>query len=132
MDINLVKSVINWVNLVKIGHFGWKWSKIRSFWPKWRHRPKFRESGKIFFSLKVLKIISVSFMEINWVKIVINGVNLVKIGHFGWKWSKIGSFWVKIAPGPKFRESCQILFSLTVFKNYFSQVYGHKFGQKCH
>ena len=56
----------------KLGHFG----------PKWRHRPKFREIGQIFFSLKVLKIISVKFMDINVVKIVINGANLVKIGHF--------------------------------------------------
>ena len=32
----------------------------------------------------------------------------------------------------KFWESGQINFSLKVFKNYFSQVYGQKFGQKCH
>ena len=29
-------------------------------------------------------------------------------------------------------ESGQIFFSLNVSKNYFSQVHGHKFGQKCH
>ena len=29
-------------------------------------------------------------------------------------------------------ESGQIFFSLNVSKNYFRQVYGHKFGQKCH
>ena len=32
----------------------------------------------------------------------------------------------------KFWESGQITFSLIVSKNYFSQVYGQKFGQKCH
>ena len=32
----------------------------------------------------------------------------------------------------KFRESGQKIFSQNVSKNYFSQVYGHKFGQKCH
>ena len=75
----------------KLGHFG----------PKWRHRPKFRESGHIFFLQKFIKIISVRFMVINLVKSVINGVNLVKIGHFWWKWSKIGSFWAKMAPQAK-------------------------------
>ena len=34
-----------------------------------------------------------------------------------------------MAPQAKFRECGQIFFSLKVFKNYFSQVYGHKFGQ---
>ena len=32
----------------------------------------------------------------------------------------------------KFWESGPINFSLKVTKNYFSQVYGQKFGQKCH
>ena len=45
---------------------------------------------------------------------------------------KIGSFW-----GPKrrhiskFEESGQIIFSLKVSENDFSQVYVHKFGQIC-
>ena len=43
---------------------------------------------------------------------------------------KIGSFWGQNgASGPKFRESGQKNFSQNVSKNYFSQVYGHKFGQ---
>ena len=33
MDRNLVKNVINGVNLVKIGHFSVKMVKIGSFWP---------------------------------------------------------------------------------------------------
>ena len=45
-----------------------------------------------------------------------------KLGNFGPKWRY----------RPKFRESGQIFFSLKVFKNYFSQVFGNKFSQKCH
>ena len=33
---------------------------------------------------------------------------------------------------PKFREIGEIFLSIKVFKNHFSQVCGHKFGQKCH
>ena len=50
--------------------------------PKWRLRPKFRESGQKVFLKMFLKIISVRFMDINLVKNVFNGVNLVKIGRF--------------------------------------------------
>ena len=32
----------------------------------------------------------------------------------------------------KFGESGKIIFSLKVSKNYFCQVYGTKFGQKCY
>ena len=32
----------------------------------------------------------------------------------------------------KFGESGQITFSLKVSNNYFSEVYGHKFGQNSH
>ena len=32
----------------------------------------------------------------------------------------------------KFGENGKIFSSVNVSKNYFSQVYGHKFGQKCH
>ena len=45
-----------------------------------------------------------------------------KLGNFGPKWGH----------RPKFREIGQIFFSLKVFKNYLSQVYGKKFGQNCH
>ena len=46
---------------------------------------------------------------------------------------KIGSFWgPKLRHRSKFGESGQQIFSLKVSKNYFSQVYGHIFGQKCH
>ena len=38
---------------------------------------------KYFFPEWFLKIISVRFMDINLVKYVINGTNLVKIGTFG-------------------------------------------------
>ena len=70
-----------------------KMVKIGSFWgPKWRHRPKFREIGQKNVLKMFLKIISVRFMDINLVKNVINGVNLVKIGRFWRKWSKLGHF----------------------------------------
>ena len=52
------------------------------------------------------------FMDINFVKNAINGVNLVKIGHRS-----------------IFGESGQNILSLKVDKNYISQVYGHKFGK---
>ena len=78
MDINLVKNVINGVNLVKkviFGEIGQNWVILR---PKRRHRLKFRENGQEIFSLTVSKIISVRFMDINVIKNVINGVNLNK------------------------------------------------------
>ena len=48
------------------------------------------------------------------------------MGHF---WPILGA---KITSKSKFEESGQKFFSLQVFKNYFSQVYGHEFCQKCH
>ena len=43
---------------------------------------------------------------------------------------KIGPFWgPKCRHMSKFGESGEIIFSLKVSKNYFSQVYGHIFGQ---
>ena len=69
-------------------------------------------------------------MDINLVKKVINGVNLVKIGHFG----ENGQYWVILGPKlhhmSKFGEIGKKIFSLKVYKNYFSQVYGHNFGKK--
>ena len=50
------------------------------------------------------------------------GKNVPKMGHFG----------PKLRHRPKFRESSQIFFPLKDFENYFGEVYGHKFGQKCH
>ena len=86
IDKNLVKNVINCVNLVKVGHFLVKMVNIGStfvlFWgSKCRHMSKFWESGPIILSLKVSKIYF-RFMDLNVVKNAINGVNLVKIGHF--------------------------------------------------
>ena len=47
--------------------------------------------------------------------------------------AQIGSFWgPKLHHRSKFGESGQNILSLKVSKNYFSQVYGQKFGQKCH
>ena len=127
MDINLVKNVINWVDLVKIGHIWRKWSKLSHFGIIWGSKclymSKFWESGPIIFFLKVSKNYF-RFMDINVVKNVINGVNLVKLGHFRWKWSKLGNIlgpkWRNI---PKFDERGQMIFSLKVSKNDFSQVY---------
>ena len=42
----------------------------------------FLRIGQLNYKLSQV-FISVRFMDINWVKSVINGVNLVKIGHFG-------------------------------------------------
>ena len=79
---------------------------------------------------------SVRFIDINLVKNVINGVNLVKIGHFLWKLSILGHFGPQNDPiwrhRSKFWESGQKNFTLKIWKHYVSQVYWHNFGQKCH
>ena len=91
---------------------------------------------KNFLLYMFLRIILVKFMDINLVKNDINGVNLVKIDHFWWKWSKSGHFDIFWAPKRRhmstFGEIGQTIFSLKVSKNNFSQVYGQKSGQKCH
>ena len=95
--------------------------------------PNFWESGPIILSLKVSKN---NFSQIygqkcgqkchEWGQFCQNRSFLVKM-------VKIGPFW-----GPKWRHmskfgvSGEIIFSLKVSKNYFSQVYGFNFGQKCH
>ena len=90
------KNVINGVNLVKIGHFWWKWTKLGHFgkiWgPKCRHMSTFWESGPIILSLKVSKNYFSQVYGQKCGKNDINGVILVKIGHFWWKWSKLGHF----------------------------------------
>ena len=63
-----------------------------------------------------------SLMGAIWSKLVVFGEN-------GQNWVILGPKW---RHRPKFRESGQIFFSLQFFKNNFCQVYGHKFGQKCH
>ena len=71
-------------------------------------------------------------MDINLVKNVINCVNFVNIGRFWLKWSKLGHFGAKMTSYVKISGKKSNNFSLRVSKNYFSQVYGKKFGQKCH
>ena len=79
-----------------------------------------------------IKMISVNFMIIYLVNNVINGVNLVKIGHFLVKMVKIGSFsGQNDVISQNFGKAVK-KFSLKVSKNYLTQVYGHIFGQKCH
>ena len=53
---------------------------------------KFWESSQIIFSLKVSKNYFSQVYVQKIVKNVINGVNLVKIGHFWSKWLKLGHF----------------------------------------
>ena len=137
MDINLVKNVINGVNLVKIWHFWWKWSKLDHFGiilgSKCLHKSKFWEIGTIILSLKVSKNYFSQVYGQKCGKNFINGVNLVKISHFWWKYSKSGHFVIFWAPKwrhvSKFGESGQITFSLKASKNYFNQVYGQKCGK---
>ena len=89
MDLNVVKNAINWVNLVKIGHFWWKWSKLGHFGIIWglkcHHMTKFWEIGPIILSLKVSKNYlsqvygqkcgKMSLMGSIWSKLVIFGEN---------------------------------------------------------
>ena len=60
--------------------------------PQWLHRLTYLENGQNYFLSMLLKFISVRFMNINFVQNAINGVNLVKIGNFWWKCSKLGHF----------------------------------------
>ena len=72
-------------------------------------------------------------MEINLVKHVINEAKFGQNRTFLVKMVKMGSFW-----GPQLRHMLKfwkigpIIFALNVSKNYFSQFYGQKSGQKCH
>ena len=116
MDINLVKNVINDVNLVKIGHFWSKWSKLGHFGGK--NDVICQNLAKVVKNclLRFLKIISVRFMDINLVKIVINGVNLVQIGNFRRKCSKFPPFL-----GVKVTSYVKILGKWS--KNFFTQKF---------
>ena len=55
------------------------------------------------------------------------------MGHFWWKGWNLGHFGgqndVIVQNLGEYGEQ---IVSVKVYKNYFSQVYGHKFGQKCH
>ena len=89
------KCYFNGVNLVEIGHFWWKWSKsghLAYFGAKWRHMSTFLESGQIISTLKVSKNYFNQVYGQKSGKNVINGVNLVKIGHFLWKCSQSAHF----------------------------------------
>ena len=133
MHRNVVKNVINGVNLVKICHFWWKLSKLGHFGGKITSYVKISGKWSNIFSLKVSKNYFSQVMDRNFVKNVIICVNLVKICHFLWKWSKMGNFGLiwgsKRRHMSKFWESGPIILSLKVSKNYFSQVYGQQCGK---
>ena len=136
MDINLVKNVINGVNLVKIGHFWWKYSKLGHFGDKMTPKVEIWEKGQKKPKKQSLKVYKNYFIQVYghkfgekwhyWGQFCQNMSFLVKI-------AKIGSFWgPKWRHRPNFWEIGQKISTLKVYKNYFSQVYGHKFGQICH
>ena len=87
----MVKNVINGFNLVKIGHFWRKWSKVAYFGSQndvicqnfWVGR-------KYFFLKTVSKVVLARFINLTVVKDVINGFNFVKIGHFKSKYLIFG------------------------------------------
>ena len=72
-------------------------------------------------------------MDINLVKNVINGVNLVKIGHFfGEHGQNCAILAVKNdVIGQKLGKLVKN-FSLKFLKKYLSQVHEYEFAQKCH
>ena len=91
---------------------------------------KFGENGQIIISLKVSK------NYISQVNGYIFGQKCHQWGKFGQNKSffvKISKFltiwWPKWPHMSKFGENGQIIFSLKVSKNYFSQFYGHKFDK---
>ena len=63
MDRNLVKNVINGLNLVKIGHFWLKWSNLGYFGDQNDViGPHFRVGRKYFFLKTVSNVILVGFI----------------------------------------------------------------------
>ena len=81
--INLVNSVINGYNLVKLSLFWGKRSKLGHFVGQNDVIiKKFQGGKKIFFLKPVSKVILLGFISITVVKNVINGFNGVKMGHF--------------------------------------------------
>ena len=83
MDINLVKNVINGVNLVKIGHFWSKCTKFGHFGGQNDVIGKNFGAGRKYFFLKtVSKAILVRFINMTFIKNDINGFNFMKIGNF--------------------------------------------------
>ena len=95
---------------------------------------KCQNLGKVVKKIS-LKVSTNYFSQVyvhKFCKNVINAVNLVKIGHFWGKWSKLGHFGGKNdVISQNFGQAVK-KFSLKVSKNYFSQVYGNIFGLKCH
>ena len=94
---------------------------------------KIEESGKKIFSLKVSK------NYISQVNGHIFGQKCHQWGQFGQnrsfsvKMAKIASLWrVKMTSYVKIWRKWSKNFSLIVYINYFSQFYGHKFGQNSH
>ena len=84
---------------------------------------KFGESGQIICSLNVSKNYFSPVFGHNFGQNSSFLLKILKIGAFlGLKWPHMS----------KFGKIGQIFFSLKVYKNYFSQVYGHNFSQKCH
>ena len=100
MVIYLVNNVINEVNLIKIGQFWGKWSKLGHFGGKKDVVGLNFGMGRKYFFLKTFS--KVRFINLTVIKNVIKGFNLVNIAHFKskhlifwWKWSKLGYFWGK-------------------------------------
>ena len=97
---------------------------------------KFLEIGQINFSLKVSKnyfsqVYGQKFgQKCHYSrKFGQNMSYLVKMVNIGSFWHNLGS---KCRHMSNFWESGPIILSLKVSKNYFSQIYGQKCGQKCH
>ena len=82
-NITLVKTVINWVNLIHIGILGENGKDGFIFGSESHHQSKTKQ----FFLKTVSKIMLVSFIHLTLVKNVINERNLVKIAYFRCKWS---------------------------------------------
>ena len=67
-------------------------------------------------------------MDINLVKNVINGVNLVKIGLFGENGPNLDILGAKMTSYVKINGKMSKIFSIKVSKNYLRQVYVQKIG----
>ena len=71
-------------------------------------------------------------MDVNLVENVVDGDNLVKIGHFGENYQNSDILGAKMTSYVKIWGKWSNNFSLQMSRNYFSQVYGQKSGQNCH
>ena len=126
-----------------------KWLNVNHFHQKWPILTKLTPLMTILNNFMSINLTEIIFINFYWkifhhsLQIFTNGAILApKMSQF-WTFSPKITYFDQIDPindifnqiwphMSKFGENGQIIFSLKVYKNYLSQVYGHNFRQKCH